>query len=193
MSCVCTQDLFQEKTTSTGKYVCAGTIFGRSKQGELMEFRRVVTLPKEGVFLAQVALAMVYPYGGDLDDADVVFADIAEIDGEPTALRYAPTFASWVRSEEKPGMLEGVFAPWSAGTPTTGLGGAWGGLLGEMAPQKLAFKPAFGGAVTYEPQKPTPGNMGVSTYVGNIGQTITFRLGVNGDDCVAASFMLIQL
>ena len=154
-----------ESCVANGRFVCTGTIFEGSRSNHL-RYRTVdVRVPCEGVFLAFIAITMLYPDGGSFDDDDVVFADIFSIDGQRLGITWH------YPSQAAPGL------PWDISRPIVGEGGAWGGLLGGMPPWPQVNEH----------------NMVISSWVGSIQKYVRFRLAIDGDDIAAATFAVMQL
>ena len=168
-----------EGTTSSGKYVACGTFFCFGKHGRRVDQSHKVIIPQEAdnIFaLIQVSISMLSAPGGDFDENDTIFADINEIDGRPVEGPY------WKGNPNASSALQGNLSYDGAGV--------WGHHFGDIGwMENRMVRPHPSWLTVGKNHK----NMGVSTFLGDVAQSVTFRLSISGDDWAGANYLIMEL
>ncbi len=163
-----------------GKFICTGSFYCNSENGRFSYKLKKVMVPEGNrIFLACISLTMLSGLSGPFDDADAVYSDIIEIDGDDKGLYYDHPGKVKIGSfEYDRNYFESGYNPDFLHDTLNGEGGVWGHLFGPLP---------------YKTPGDNPKTMRISTWLGEIQRHITFRLVANGDDWVGACFFVIQL
>jgi len=177
-----TQD-YQQSQTVGGKFVCSGSFFREMGNDKDPQKLKEVRVPEgDRTYLVHIGLTMLSAVGGNFNDDDTVFTDIFAIDGQDIGLSYINTSLKPPYSRENFEFGYTKEWPFDELKGHSKLGGIGGGVWGE----DFGELPYMDAGKNYK-------TMRISSWVGTIYQSITFRLFVDGDDWVGASYFVLQL
>jgi hypothetical protein len=158
----------------------------RRQPRDPQKLKRVEVPEGDRTYLVHIGLTMLSAVGGTFDEDDTVFADIFAIDDQDIGLAYVNNHLKPSHPRENlefgytPG--EWPFDELKGNLKLEGVGGLGGGVWGEDF-----------GELPYQDSAKNYKTMRISSWVGTIHSSITFRLFVDGDDWVGASYFVLQL